>query len=201
MHRASVLLRMLRTALLTRPTRSAAAPIQPLLNRRVYDCRKSADLLNRLVRKEGSKAAKDVAVNQAYDHSGTTFNFFAKVFGRSSVDNANLPLTSSVHYQEDSRFGYDNAFWDGRQMVDGDGFLFNPMTQSLDIVAHELSHGVTPYGAALKGASRHTGNALVHLISSRHTVDRTACTPGVRISVSIRKSDSDFRSRATTFIT
>ena len=46
-----------------------------------------------------------------------------------------------------------------------------------------------------------SGKALVHLISSRHTVERTACTPGVRISVSIRKSDRLLRSRATTFST
>lgn len=150
MHRASVLLRQQRSAMLATPVRSAAAPIQPVLNRRIYDCRKTTDLLNRLVRKEGSKPSADKTVNEAYDHSGTTFSFFAKVFGRSSVDNANLPLTSSVHYQEDPRFGYDNAFWDGRQMVYGDGFLFNPMTQSLDIVAHELSHGVTQYEAALR---------------------------------------------------
>lgn len=44
-----------------------------------------------------------------------------------------------------------------------------------------------------------SGNALVHLISSMHTLDRTAATPGSRISVSIRKRDSAGRSRATTF--
>lgn len=151
LQRTSSLLRLQRAAMLSVPHRASAAPAaEPRLTRRIYDCRNSTDLLSRLVRKEGAKATKDAAVNEAYDHSGTTFSFFAKVFGRASVNNANLPLTSSVHYQEDPRYGYDNAFWNGSQMVYGDGYLFNRMTMSLDIVGHELTHGVTQYEAGLK---------------------------------------------------
>jgi Zn-dependent metalloprotease len=150
LQRASAVLRMQRTAMLAVPMRSATAVVKPALARRIYDCRNSTDLLNRLARKEGAKPTADAAVNEAYDHSGKTFEFFAKVFGRASVNNANLPLTSSVHYQEDPRYGYDNAFWNGTQMVYGDGFLFNRMTLSLDIVAHELAHGVTQYEAGLR---------------------------------------------------
>jgi Zn-dependent metalloprotease len=52
-----------------------------------------------------------------------------------------------VHYSQD----YDNAFWDGKQMVfgDGDGVLFRRFTGSLDIIAHELSHGVVEHTANL----------------------------------------------------
>lgn len=48
---------------------------------------------------------------------------------------------ATVHYGRD----YDNAFWDGQQMVfgDGDRRYFNPFTIDLDIAAHELGHGVT----------------------------------------------------------
>lgn len=149
--RASATLRMMRTSMLAVPHRAALtlAP-GPQLTRRVFDCRRTTDLLRRQVRKEGQQTGKDVAVNEAYDFSGKTFDFFAKVFGRASVDNANLPLTSSVHYQEDPRFGYDNAFWNGSQMVYGDGYLFNRMTMALDVVAHELTHGVTQYEAGLR---------------------------------------------------
>ncbi len=45
------------------------------------------------------------------------------------------------------------------------------------------------------------GSALVHLISSRQTLERTTLTPGMRIRVSIRNWDSDLRSRAMTLIT
>jgi Zn-dependent metalloprotease len=46
---------------------------------------------------------------------------------------------------------YDNAFWDGRQMVygDGDGELFNRFTIAVDVIGHELTHGVTEYEAGL----------------------------------------------------
>jgi Zn-dependent metalloprotease len=148
--RSSALLRQMRISMLAMPHRATIAPQAPKINRRIYDCGKSTDLLNRLVRKEGGKPTKDLAALEAYDFSGLTFEFFAKVFGRASIDNANLPLTSSVHYQEDPRYGYDNAFWNGNQMVYGDGDLFNRMTMALDVVAHELTHGVTQYSAGLK---------------------------------------------------
>lgn len=50
-------------------------------------------------------------------------------------------LVATVHYGQD----YDNAFWDGSQMVfgDGDRRLFERFTISPDITGHELAHGVT----------------------------------------------------------
>ncbi|MGH6819945.1 MAG: M4 family metallopeptidase, partial [Methylocella sp.] len=56
-------------------------------------------------------------------------------------------LVSSVHYGQK----YDNAFWDGRQMVygDGDGVIFQRFTAALDVIAHELTHGVTQFTAQL----------------------------------------------------
>ena len=46
---------------------------------------------------------------------------------------------------------YDNAFWDGTQMVfgDGDGVIFLPFTRSVDVIGHELAHGVTQYTSGL----------------------------------------------------
>src|SRR5690606_10184478 len=62
------------------------------------------------------------------------------VYGRNSIDDAGMTLVGSVHYGQD----YDNAFWDGSQMVfgDGDGRIFNRFTVAQDVVAHELTHGV-----------------------------------------------------------
>lgn len=147
--RASLALRRMRAAMLSVPRRATVAGPSPSKIRRIFDCGKSTDLLNRLARREGQKATRDRSVNEAYNYSGKTFDFFAKVFKRASIDNANLALTSSVHYQEDPRFGYDNAFWNGSQMVYGDGYLFNRMTLALDVVAHELTHGVTQHEAGL----------------------------------------------------
>jgi len=63
------------------------------------------------------------------------------------VDNQGLPLLATVHFDAN----YDNAFWNGQQMVfgDGDGQLFNRFTISLDVIGHELTHGVTQTDAKL----------------------------------------------------
>ena len=102
------------------------------------------------VRREGAPPVADAAVNQAYDGSGTTFDFYEQVFNRSSVDGQGLELVSSVHFETD----YDNAFWDGSQMVygDGDGQMFKRggFTECLDVIAHELTHGVTQFTAGLR---------------------------------------------------
>jgi Zn-dependent metalloprotease len=109
--------------------------------RSVYDAHGSETLPGRLVRGEGAAAGSDVDVNEAYDGLGATFDFFAAAYDRNSIDDEGLRLDASVHYGR----RYDNAFWNGQQMVfgDGDGDLFNRFTISLDVIAHELTHGVT----------------------------------------------------------
>jgi len=117
------------------------------LQRAVYDAENETALPGRPVRAEGEDAVQDEAVNQAYDGTGATWTMFSECFGRNSIDGAGLVLTSSVHYDR----GYANAFWDGAQMVfgDGDGEIFGPLTGSIDVTGHELTHGVTQYTANL----------------------------------------------------
>ena len=100
-----------------------------------------------VARSEGQAPTDDPAVNEAYDGLGATFDLFWQEYQRNSIDDAGLPLDATVHYDQD----YDNAFWDGTQMVfgDGDGQLFNRFTVSLDIIGHELTHGVTEKEAGL----------------------------------------------------
>ena len=109
--------------------------------RTVYDARHTEALPGRVVRSEGAPPGGDAEVNEAYDGLGATFDFFAEAYERNSIDDAGLHLDATVHYGQ----RYDNAFWNGRQMVfgDGDGDLFNRFTISLDVIAHELAHGVT----------------------------------------------------------
>jgi Zn-dependent metalloprotease len=109
--------------------------------RTVYDARNGTTLPGKLVRSEGGKAVKDVSVNEAYDGAGTTYDFYEEVFSRNSIDGKGMAIDSSVHYDR----SYDNAFWNGRQMVygDGDGDLFNRFTIAVDVIGHELTHGVT----------------------------------------------------------
>jgi uncharacterized membrane protein YgcG len=99
------------------------------------------------VRREGQPATGDPAADEAYDGFGQTWSLYHDVFGRDSLDNRGLPLLGTVHYGTN----YDNAFWDGTQMVfgDGDGTVFRRFTIAVDVIGHELTHGVTEYTAAL----------------------------------------------------
>ena len=92
-------------------------------------------------------------MNEAYDYSGATYDLFKTIYNRNSIDDNGMKLDSTVHYQK----GYDNAFWNGNQMVYGDGDedlppdqqLFNRFTKAIDVVGHELTHGVTQFEANL----------------------------------------------------
>jgi len=121
--------------------------------RTVYDARHSEHLPGKLVRGEGDPATRDAVADAAYDSAGTTYDFYARVLQRSSIDGRGMRLDSSVHYGR----RFNNAFWDGREMVygDGDGRLFRDFASALDVVAHELTHGVTQY--AVPGGLDYTG--------------------------------------------
>lgn len=109
--------------------------------RTVYDAGGTEVLPGSLRRSEDQPATGDPAVDEAYDGLGATWTFYKRAYDRNSLDDEGLPLQASVHYGS----GYDNAFWDGQRMVfgDGDGELFQRFTRSLDVIGHELTHGVT----------------------------------------------------------
>ncbi|SDU98509.1 Thermolysin metallopeptidase, catalytic domain [Microlunatus sagamiharensis] len=116
-------------------------------NRVVYDAGGAEELPGRRARDEDDPATGDAAVDEAHAHSGVSWDLFAEVFDRPSVDGRGTPLTVTVHYGRD----YDNAFWDGEQLVfgDGDGEVFDRFTKPLDVTAHEFTHGVTQFSAGL----------------------------------------------------
>jgi Zn-dependent metalloprotease len=115
--------------------------------RTVYDTRHHTALPGKIVRAEGDPPVADPAVNEAYDGAGATYDFYQSAYQRNSIDDRGLRLDSTVHYGKN----YDNAFWNGRQMVygDGDGQLFNRFTIALEVIGHELTHGVTQFEAGL----------------------------------------------------
>jgi Zn-dependent metalloprotease len=130
------------------PMASFAAVPAGELRRTLYDAKNGTTLPGKLVRGEGDPAVKDVTANEAYDAAGATYDFYLAVLGRNSVDGRGLRLDSSIHFQR----RFDNAFWNGTQMVygDGDGVIFNRFTISTDVIGHELTHGVTQYSANLE---------------------------------------------------
>jgi vibriolysin len=111
-------------------------------NRKVYTSSNGTTTPGTLKRSEGQAATTDVDVNAAYDGTGDAYEAYKNFFNRDSYDNAGAVLISSVHYDTN----YCNAFWDGTQMVYGDGDPASncaPLARSVDVTAHELTHAVT----------------------------------------------------------
>ena len=88
----------------------------------------------------------------AHYYSGVVDSFYADVFGRNSLDDEGMQLRSVVHFAR----GYCNAFWNGEQMTYGDGFVDEEndfaclaLSGGLDVVGHELTHGVTEFTSNL----------------------------------------------------
>ncbi len=117
------------------------------LTRRVYDAKGSETLPGLLVRGEGDPSTGDNSVDEAYNAAGDIYNLYQDEYGRCSIDDCGMIIDQTVHYGEE----YNNAFWNGEQMVygDGDEELFTRFTIDLDIMAHELTHGVIQYEAGL----------------------------------------------------
>ncbi|NHC39028.1 peptidase M4 family protein [Bacillus sp. MM2020_1] len=84
----------------------------------------------------------------AHYYAGVVYDYYKNTFNRNSFDNNGATLRSTVHYGRN----YNNAFWNGAQMVygDGDGTTFRSLSGALDVVAHELTHAVTERTAGLE---------------------------------------------------
>ncbi len=129
-----------------------------IIQRQVYSANFQSNLPGTIVRQEGGPPTGDLAADEAYNGAGATYSLYWEIYQRNSIDNNGMRLNSTVHYQK----GYDNAFWNGQQMVYGDGDqdlasgqrLFNRFTIALDIIGHELTHGVTQYASNLSNTGQ-----------------------------------------------
>jgi Zn-dependent metalloprotease len=141
--------RGVRATLAELPAMSAIPSPGRKKHRLVYDAQNKpfAYLPGKLIRSEGDPPTSDPAVNEAYNHAGTTYDFYRNVFKRNSLDGNGMSLISSVHLGNK----LNNAFWTGEQMAygDGDGNIFIRFTKSLDVVGHELTHGVVTHTSNL----------------------------------------------------
>jgi Zn-dependent metalloprotease len=93
-----------------------------------------------------NSAAPGAAVD-AHFYAGVVYDYYKTAHARSGIDGNDGEIVSSVHFESQ----YDNAFWDGQQMTygDGDGTEFLAFASSLDVIGHELTHGVTQYSSNL----------------------------------------------------
>jgi hypothetical protein len=104
----------------------------------------ASDQVN-VARTEGGPPSSVEDVNNAYEFTGATYDFYENNFGRDSIDNLGMTIASSVRVcLTGLSCPYQNAFWDGDKMVFGSGFA-----GADDIVGHELTHGVVQYTSNL----------------------------------------------------
>jgi Zn-dependent metalloprotease len=162
--------------------RSLAAISVPVGERQtVYDVAHGgrSDLPGTRKRGQGDPPTDDQAANDVFENTSKTYDFYRDVWGRDSVDDKGMELVSSVHYG----VNFDNAFWNGGQMVYGDGsnqiFQVGKLTQALDVIAHELTHGVTQFTAALEyskqsGALNEHFSDVFGTLTSQYNLGQTA---------------------------
>ncbi|MEO7351819.1 MAG: M4 family metallopeptidase, partial [Marmoricola sp.] len=139
-----------RTAAIDEQVRSRPTAIAPAAAGdsawEIHDADNGTTLPGKLIRTAGEPEVDDVTVNEAATGITESLALFTDL-GRSSFDDRGATVVATVHYERN----YDNAFWDGTQLVfgDGDGTVFDRFTKPIDVLGHELSHAVTQYTADL----------------------------------------------------
>ncbi|HYN97495.1 MAG TPA: M4 family metallopeptidase [Pilimelia sp.] len=127
---------------------AALTPPRPgKADRQIFDDQHQWEIGTTVVRGEGDPAVGDRPANVCYDGVGITRAFFKEVLNRDSIDNAGIAIQAHVNFGVD----FDNAFWTGTELVfgNGSGVVFKDLTSDIDVIGHELAHGVTQYTAGL----------------------------------------------------
>ena len=117
---------------------------------KVYDCRQTTDLARATLIWDSNINQKINSLDGRNVIRGgrASWDFYWQLFGRNSIDKKGMTIMQYIHYDK----GLDNAYWDGRRMVygDGDGIVFGSFTSDIDIIGHELTHGVMENEANLE---------------------------------------------------
>lgn len=124
--------------------RKKARTARPVLE--VYTASNGTSLPGRLLNR-GKTGYSDKDAERVYQGGMETWRLYYELFERNSIDDKGMAIIQSVHYGTK----YQNAFWNGRQMIygDGDGKIFGSFTTDVDIIGHELTHGVIQYACNL----------------------------------------------------
>lgn len=117
-------------------------------NRETYDAANTEMIPGKLVCDERNPTCAGAVEDAVYAHTyaGTTYDFYYQNFGRDGIDGAGMLMKSTVRNCAPDDCPMGNAYWDPnlKQMVYGEGF-----TKGEDVVAHELTHGVTSFESNL----------------------------------------------------
>ncbi|MGE9807414.1 M4 family metallopeptidase [Janibacter sp. G1551] len=124
--------------------------------KQTYDFRNTEDTIVRAVdaddvwdeRAPGMVSPDQRPLVDAHYYADVVDDFYLDTFKRDSIDDEGMTLYSLAHFAKD----YCNAFWNGAYMTYGDGNAAEgclPLSGGLDVISHELTHGVTEYTSGL----------------------------------------------------
>lgn len=114
--------------------------------RRLFDSHNTYNLSEEPILVDKQTHSAQPSTNSALQLSNLAYDFFHDKFGQESFDGKNTPIDMHINYGQK----YNNAFYDGLQLVfgNGDGKYFATFL-TLDILMHELTHGVTDHQCGL----------------------------------------------------
>lgn len=93
--------------------------------------------------KSANNQWNDPAAVSSHYNAGVAYEYFRSTFGRNSINGSGGNIISFINVADEDGGGLDNAFWNGSSMFYGNGRdAFFPLAASLDVAAHEMSHGV-----------------------------------------------------------
>lgn len=117
-------------------------------DRVIYDSQGSYNMRLKLARRENGILSMDPDVNEVFELSGFVRDYFRNTFGLNSLDDYGMDIIFNINYG----VHYNNALWNGDEIIlgNGDAHYFKSFTRSIDVIAHELTHGITQYHAHLE---------------------------------------------------
>lgn len=91
-----------------------------------------------------SNRFSDKRAVSAHVNAILSYQYFLNTFNRNSIDGIGGNILSIVDVLDENSEEMDNAFWNGAAIFYGNGNsdFHSPLSRSLDVGAHELTHGV-----------------------------------------------------------
>ncbi len=139
---------------------------------------------------------EDTASADAHFGHAASFDFFLNHFGRQGIYGDGRGVYSRVHAGQN----LNNAFWDTKHGVmsygDGDGVEFKPFT-ALEIVSHELTHGIIDATSELVYAGESGGlneatSDIMGILVDFHSRDRSVYNPNYFIGETLSYQSGRF---------
>lgn len=91
------------------------------------------------------------AAVSAHYYATLTYKYLENTFNRNSINDEGGNIIALVNLSDELGGGYDNAYWNGKFIALGTGgdYFYN-LAGGLDVVAHEIGHGVVENTANLE---------------------------------------------------